>query len=321
VNAQAERLFGYRRDELLGRPVEILMPERYRDSHLGHRAAYVAAPTARPMGAGFRLSARTRDGGEFPVEISLSPLETEDETLTIAGIRDVSERRRAEERLVTSLKEKETLLTEVHHRVKNNLQIVSSLMNLASAPITDPTARGVFRTSRHRIHAMAAIHDRLYRSQSFGRVDAGEYVTSLAGDLLRSYELAPARVALTTDVHHVLLSLDTAIPCGLIVNELVSNALEHAFPPPGRGTIHVGLREAPAGVCIVQVRDDGIGFPDDFDLQQVTSVGLRLVVALARQLGGTVSVQRAPGAEFTIRFPLEQEAVAPSAEGEGAGPA
>ncbi|MBI2390609.1 MAG: PAS domain S-box protein [Deltaproteobacteria bacterium] len=302
VNTQTERIFGYARDELIGNSIEILVPEGYRTVHVAHRNGYLQNPKTRPMGgASTSLTGRKKDGTEFPVEISLSPMHTDEGLLVTAAIRDISERKLAETRLRTSLKEKEVLLKEVHHRVKNNLQIVSSMLNLQMDQIEDPKALGLFRESQARVRSIALFHEKLYQSKDLAHVDIAEYLRAVTTSLFASYGVEPQDIALSIDAEDVQLAVDAAISCGLIVNELVSNALKHAFPRGRKGSIEVTLRRDGRRV-VLEVRDDGVGFPEAVDFRNPTTLGLRLVSILAEQIRGTVDLERRDGTRFHIPF-------------------
>jgi PAS domain S-box-containing protein len=216
--------------------------------------------------------------------------------------RDVTDRRQVEEKLRKSLDEKEVLLKEIHHRVKNNLQIVSTLLDLQSEHTADPGALEMFRESRGRVRSMALIHERLYGSQDMARVNFAEYVRRLADDLYRTYKTTGDRVRLEVDVDIPPLPVDVAIPCGLILNELLSNCFKHAFAGSAGGSVRVALRWED-GCNVLVVADTGSGFPPGLDFRDTTSFGLQLVNTLVRQLHGGIDLAAGRGTTFTIRFP------------------
>jgi PAS domain S-box-containing protein len=307
VNSQTERLFGYARQELIGQPIEMLVPRRYRQAHVGDRDAYVSDPKLRPMGAGRALTGLTKAGLEFPVEISLSPLVTDQGRMVMSIVRDITERRRAEEIIQASLREKEALLKEIHHRVKNNLQVTSSLLRLQAAAIGDDRARAMFEETENRIRSMALVHEKLYQSTNLSRIDFGDYIRTLGELLFRSSAINPDNVTLEVGGAVVFLSIEIAVPCGLIVNELLSNALKHAFPDDRPGVIRVHLRVEDDGTIGVSVRDDGVGLPAALDVERTETLGLRLVAGLVQQIEGRMTIERgAAGAGFNVVFPAER---------------
>ena len=307
VNAQAERVFGYARAELLGRPVDMLVPERFRDGHPGMRRSFFAEPRSRPMGAGRDLYALKKDGSEFPVEIGLNPIETDQGTMVLSAIVDISDRKQKEEHIIQALKEKEVLLGEIHHRVKNNMQIVHSLLKLQLARVSDPVVIGMLRDGQSRIYSMALIHQTLYQSNDFARVDFDSFLKSLVSNLTTSYGAEPNRIAVSMDVTDVLLPINVAVPCGLMVNELISNALKHAFPRGQSGEIIVTLRKVPNEQVVLCVSDNGVGIPDDLDIAQTATLGLQLVWLLADQIGVEVTIQRSNPTRFELRLPLRPQ--------------
>jgi PAS domain S-box-containing protein len=477
ANLQAERTFGYGRDELIGQPVEVLIPERFHASHRESRAGYAVRPRPRPMGEGRELFARRKDGGEFPVDVMLAPLETPDGLLALSTVRDISHRKaneniikararqgsalaefgqralgptdidsllseavavvartldadlalfaerapggddlvlragcgwpptramfsggtgshagycmmvghpvvvadllntgkegarftpspsllelgavsgicvrvtgkagphgvlgahtkrprqfttedvdfmqtfgnvlaavidraRAERQVQASLAEKEVLLKEVHHRVKNNLQIISSLLDLQSGHTAGPPAE-MFRESQTRVRSMALVHERLYRSADLAKVDFTAYVGSLADHLFQTYRVGHKEIGLDLRVGaDVRLSIDAAIPCGLLLNELVSNSLKHAFRGKEPGTIRIELRHTEGNRWLLVVADDGIGLPAGTSPQTAQGLGLQLVAMLTRQLKGTVEIERSGGTTFRVTFPAGNE--------------
>ncbi len=214
---------------------------------------------------------------------------------------EIAQRRNAEE-AVRHSREKEVLLQEIHHRVKNNLQIITSLLRMQSRAVQDPAFSEALRECQNRVASMALIHDKLYRARDLARVSFGEYVRDLTNNILTSYALPARSVRVRLDIDDLSLSLDYAVPCGLILNELMSNCLKHAFPVGHSGTVYIGFHaEGEEELCLV-VRDDGVGVPADVDLARTSSLGWRLIRALVEQLGGVVQCQTAGGTSVEIRF-------------------
>ena len=221
-------------------------------------------------------------------------------------LRDISERRKVEERLEASVREKELLLREVYHRVKNNLQIICSLLSLQEASLQDPAALQVLRNARDRVRSMALVHERLYRSSDLTSVDFAEHLRQLARELRHSYGIAAQDVRFIFNLRKVGLGIDVAIPCSMIVHELVSNALQHAFAGGRGGRIAIDLVGEPPDHARLGVSDDGVGLPEDAPVRS-GSLGLQLVSMMVEQIAGTLEVRRTPGAGFQIRFPLGGE--------------
>jgi len=304
VNSLTEQLFAYPRAALIGRSIDMLVPERFRAHHDRYRSGFFDHPQPRPMGGGRELFAIRADGSEFPVEIGLNPLETEDGTMVLASIVDITERRRAQHKLEDALQEKTVLLNEIHHRVKNNLQVIASLLNLQATNSSNPEVRAILGETQNRVRAMTLTHQLLYEHKDFARIDLGEYLNRLGQLILGSYRASSGRIGLRLEAppRQVHLDLGRAISCGLIVTELATNAFKHAFPAERHGEIVIALNVAADGEVILTIADDGIGLPPDFDLAAAKSLGLQLVPLLADQLHATLAVAGHPGTRYTLSF-------------------
>jgi len=236
-------------------------------------------------------------------EIFLNPIyKNETEIGEISGIaHDITEKKLAEKQMKESLQEKEVLLKEVHHRVKNNLQVISSIINLQSNYIKDKYTLEMMRELQNRIKSMSFIHEALYQTSAFSSINFSEYIVTLTQNLIHSYRIYSGLVELKHDVDNILLNLDTSIPCGLIVNELVSNALKYAFPQNRKGEVWVRLKETPTSIHLT-VSDNGVGLPADFDFRNSDSLGLQLVTSLVEQINGEIFCENKIGTKFTVTF-------------------
>jgi PAS domain S-box-containing protein len=244
----------------------------------------------------------TETGETIWTSVSAAPVPIDDVGVVVVTA-DITRRKQADAHLRASVHEKEILLQEVHHRVKNNLQVIASLLRLQASTIADPALLERFRDSQNRVYAMALVHEQLYSAQDLAHVDFVAYLRELTRSVLRSYTAQSAQVRLMFDSDaDVMLDVEQAIPLGLILTELVSNSLKHAFRDGRSGTITVGLH-ADADTRMLTVRDDGAGLPQAFDRNATGSLGLQLVADLAAQLGGAVTIDRCDGTTFQIRIP------------------
>jgi PAS domain S-box-containing protein len=221
---------------------------------------------------------------------------------TYGANQDITERKLAEGKILASLKEKDVLLRELHHRVKNNMQIISSLLNLQSARLKDPAMIQIFKDTQRRIRSMALVHEKLYQSANLSTIEFDNYLGSLSVHLFHSYENEASGIELVTRLDRILLDIQTAIPCGLLVNELLSNALKHAFPGGRKGKVELELRRLEDGRILLRVKDDGVGLPAGFDVVKSQTLGLQIVTSLVSQLDGSLEVSGQGGAEFRIVF-------------------
>lgn len=205
------------------------------------------------------------------------------------------------EKIETSLKEKEVLLKEIHHRVKNNLQIISSLLNLQSGYIKDKDSIEIFKESQNRVRSMALIHEKLYQSKDMSQIDFSGYVSELVSNLFGSYSLNSALVTLHQNINNLFLEIDLAINLGLIINELVSNAFKHAFPGGSKGNLYISIKKDKQMYELV-IQDDGVGFLPEIDFRKTESLGLQLVISLVEQIGGKIFLFSEDGTKFVINF-------------------
>jgi two-component sensor histidine kinase len=318
VNARTEKLFGYPRAEVVGQPLESLIPDW----------ACFGDPGSWPVGAGRELCGLRRDGTELPIEIAFNVLVTAEGRFLLGSLVDITRRKAAEREreellgqfrklnadleqrvqartaaLSATLKEREVLLQEVHHRVKNNLQVISSLINMQARALREGRGRDALQECQTRVQAIALIHEQLYRSGDYAQVPFSEYARSLARNIFAATGVPAARVRLQFAVEEVSLAVDRAIPCGLILNELITNALKHAFPDERPGTIRVELAPAADGGFSVAVRDDGVGLPADLDARAPSTLGIHLVRMLAAQLDAVLAVETTGGTCVRLTVP------------------
>jgi len=300
-NRAFERLTGYAAQEVIDKELNILFPEASREESL-NKIAHTLSGECWDL---VEIPILRKDGDIRLVLWNSANIYSSDGktlTATIAQGTDITERKKREEQIKASLREKEVLLKEIHHRVKNNLQIISSLLSLQSRYTENKETLKMLKESRSRIRSIALIHEKLCRSKDFAKIDFGAYIRNLIAYLFDSYAARPDTIAVRIDVDNIFLEIDTAIPCALIINELVSNCLKYAFPQSKKGEVYIGLHPENDGKSILMVSDDGIGFPQNVDFQNTPSLGLRLVNTLVNQIGGMMEVRSEGGTEFKIVF-------------------
>jgi len=302
VNDAMIRQLRYSREELVGMNFRTYTPQQevegvYKTFNRAYRTGEIIKL--------YPITTIGKNGTPIFVEVSIScRRDKEGRIIGFRGIcRDVSERKRAEDHLRTSLREKEVLLREIHHRVKNNLQVVQSLLNLQARKIKDPQALSVFKQSQDRIRSISLVHEKLYQSPDLARIDMADYLRNLSIGLFHSSRVNPDTVKLKVEVEEVQVGIEKAVPLGLIINELISNGLKHAFPGGRTGEIRVGLAPVDEGMIRLTVGDNGIGFPRDVDFRKTDSMGFQVVMALVQQLEGTIGYHQEVGTEFRITFP------------------
>ncbi|MBM4240345.1 MAG: PAS domain S-box protein [Euryarchaeota archaeon] len=302
VNQATLTLLGYEKNEMVGKSVKMIFAEKKDIEDLFNEENQYLRETSAINNVEATL--KRKDGRIVPIFLSTSIIQNEDAKIlgTVCIGSDITDLKKAEKRIKSSLEEKELLLREIHHRVKNNLQVISSMLNLQSRYIKDKSDLELFRGSQSRIKTMAMIHEHLYRSADFAHIDFSEYIHSLVNYLLRYYNADPNVIKLKLDVEEdISLNIDTAVPCGLIINELVSNALKFAFRNGRPGEVKIDFHSVDDNF-ILTVSDNGMGFPEDLDYSNVKTLGLQLVDSLVRQLGGAIELDRSQGTKFTIIF-------------------
>ncbi len=308
-NPAAERMFGYPAEQMLGQPLDLLLPDEARHAHPQHIDAFaLSGATTRRMGRLGQLQARRSTGDLFPIEASIAHGGSQDDTIFTVIIRDITEQQKAAAALQQSLHEKEALIKEVHHRVKNNLQLVTSLLRLESSRTEVDEVHSVLLNMRNRIRSMSMLHELLYQTGTLAFVDLQNYIRQLATQTFQSLLPPDRHIALKVDLASLQVGMDQAVPCGLLVSELLINCLKHGFPENRHGEVLIGLQPAtPSDQWLLSVRDTGIGLPPDFETKRNDSLGMQLVQDLAQQMGGTLAIQSQPGAgaEFSVTFKVE----------------
>jgi len=303
VNSATEQITGYSRKYLIGTDFSYYFtnPKKAKE---GYEKAF-----DKGVVRDYPLQIRHKNGETTPVLYNATVYhDTNGEIIGIfAAARDITQIKKAEKKIEKSLKEKEMLLQEIHHRVKNNLMVISSLLNLQSNYIKDKDDLELFRESQTRAKSMALIHERLYKSGDLKSIDFGEYLLTLTNDLFHSYISDPTQIALSIEVENIFVDINTAIPLGLIVNELVSNVLKYAFPKDQKGTINIkfGKFGSVDKQLTLIIADDGVGFSEDIDFENTKTLGLQLVNTLVNQLDCRIELDSTSGTKFIITFSEE----------------
>ena len=299
VNQATTDLLGYDPAELVGNPVEMVFADEKQKVLLrSNNSSNTKINAISHVETYFK----SKNGKIIPVLLSDSVIQNKDhQTIGIVCVgNDIEEIMEAQHKVKASLEEKEVLLREIHHRVKNNLQIISSLLNIQSNYIKDEEDLELLRESQTRIKSMAIIHEGLYKSNDFTHINFKDYINSLIHYISVHYNVSP-KIQIDVEVKNVMLNIETAVPCGLIINELVTNSIKHAFPNGSGGKIKVSLNSK-MGICSLRVSDNGIGFPAHMDFRNTRTLGLRLVNVLSNQLDGSIELDKRRGTEFIINF-------------------
>ncbi|NIM16474.1 MAG: PAS domain S-box protein [Candidatus Aminicenantes bacterium] len=297
VNKRACDMYGFTRPEFIGMSMETIS----KDVRTGK--SKIKEVMQRGSFLNFETIQYRKDGTEMILEVNASVINYRGKPAILSISRDITERKHAEQQIKRSLKEKEILLKEIHHRVKNNMQIISSLLDLQSDALGNPTVLQAFQDSKNRIRSMALVHENLYQSGDLARISTEEYILSVVDYFLSTYGNFEDRIVPNIQVENISLDMDTAVPIGLILTELLSNALKHAFLPRRKGKLTIRFRSQGKKALTLIVQDNGVGLPEDIDINGPGSLGLQLVSLLTRQLQGTIEVERRSGTSFKVTFP------------------
>ena len=311
-NQGAEKIFCYSAEEIIGKNLGMLLPESIRSDHSEHINNFGKSEiVSKGMKERSEITGLRKNGDIFPAEANISQVEIDGRQIFTAILRDVSEQKLIENKLRESLKEKEILLQEVNHRVKNNLQVILSLFALQGESTNDPERIAMLSEIRLRIQSMAMIHEKIYKSERLGQINFQQYVKDLITEIFHTYRISSGSVRLTLEVAPVSLEINRAVPFALILNELTSNALKYAFTAKEKGNLSISLKLEKDKLLLLTVSDDGIGIPKKIKFSSTKTLGLRLVRVLTRQLNGKAELKENPyckksrGTMFVFRFPLE----------------
>ncbi len=300
LNPVALKQTQYAKEELLGQPYSVLIHPDHAEKVMKHYSSQFSERTPQTY---YEFPIVAKDGTQIWIGQNVQLLIKDDKVTGFQSIaRDITDRKLAEEKLRASLAEKEVLMREIHHRVKNNLQVISALLTLQADHVEEQKAIEVLSSANARLKAMALVHEKLYESNNLAQIRIGEYVNDLVSDLISFNDEFAARIALTIDIDEISFGPDTMIPIGLIITELLTNAMKHAFPKGRQGKLQVRLRSINKDFFELQVSDDGIGISEEVQSGHSPSLGLELVAAFAKKLQGEVHFNTSAGTEFSMKF-------------------
>ncbi|MBF0320239.1 MAG: PAS domain S-box protein [Nitrospirae bacterium] len=294
VNKQLLEMLGYENvSELIDKSAMDFTAPQYRKLTANNIAAEYEQP--------YESVLIKKDGTTFPVEIHGRMMERDGKRIRVTAVLDMTERKKAEDQIKQSLREKESLLREIHHRVKNNLAVVTGLLALQVRTIDDATVRQLFEESKQRVKSMSLVHEKLYQTNDLSSINFAEYIESIVAEIVSMYRIDTNAITSEMNIEDIELGLEAAVPCGLIINELLTNAFKYAFPDNRRGIISVHFIKT-GETYTLTIKDNGVGLPEGFDYQKSDTLGLQLVAALTGQLDGTLQINSDNGTETILTF-------------------
>jgi PAS domain S-box-containing protein len=299
ANVAFMKLIGYERDEIIGSSPALLNLW----VNPGIRAGMLKKILKEGRADNTEATIRTKTGEIKTVIMNAYLIDIENENCALGITIDITERKKAEDTVRTSLAEKEALLRELYHRTKNNMQVISAMLGLYARKSTDKYVKAAFKEMENRIFSMSLVHQKLYQSRNLSSICLKEYIEDLTELLFRSSNVDKRKIALVLQIEDVYVTVDRAIPCGLIISELITNSLKHAFADNRRGSIRIFLKKEPGEVIVIRISDDGVGLPAGYNLREKAGLGLQSTFSLIeQQLGGSISYESGTGVSFLIRF-------------------
>jgi PAS domain S-box-containing protein len=301
-NQGAELMLGYVSDDIIGQNISTIVPEPYKQEHDAYISNYLKTGNAHVIGKEREFEVVKKDMGTLPISLRVTQMSFRDESLFIGVIHDISNQKEYQATLERSLAEKEILLKEVHHRVKNNMLIASSILEMQEEHIDDASLTRVLKECQERINTMVMIHQQLYRSDNLAYINFTTYLDDLIDKFAIAAQLKPGMITLHKQLDNVFLNVETATPLGLVVNELLANAFEHAFTDTDDGNITISLSNNTDGKIELCIKDDGKGLPDSFVIENTSSLGLQIIQLLSMQLDANMVINSNNGTQICITF-------------------
>lgn len=301
-NRGAEDIFGHRPSEAIGQPLTFFLAESVRPAFHREMEKILATGKSKMVGKWQEVIGLRKDWSKFPLELCLAPWNLKGKVIFICLARDITERKRSEDGMRASLKEKDRLLEEVRQQIRNNLQAIYSLMDLQFEYLKGKEALSMLREGRDRLKSIALMHEKLRESKALARIDFATYIKNLSHRLLEVFQTDPDQIQLVIDVDPVFLNVETATVCGLIVSELVSNSLKYAFPGERKGRIAIDFHHENDNQFILAIRDNGVGLPKELDFRSSRTLGFEIVTDLVSKLRGEIRLSRRGGTKFKISF-------------------